>query len=323
MIFAGIYMGQRFRQNRACKVSKERKALIVLSLALLVLGRPAFGEQAKKFKPGFHLKVAGGVFNAAIGDMNTHLRSMNEYLRAYYQEEASGETKALSRWANEWQLEALWDISPKFRWGLAVVPFTRFKNESTFFGADVREYRIDHEISFKPEIKLTVPAMLSVYYSVYSSSRLNFFVHTGIGLYLATMKEEYNRNYIYPRGDVYYNRRFWSVESKANFGFHGGISLEYGLGRNMAFVCELQGRYVRVKDLRGQVEYTTNFGSGRPIGEGGVLHFFGSSASYFDLDIPLPFHLGIPNEDDEYVERKAILNLNGFSLRFGLRVRIF
>jgi len=70
------------------------------------------------------------------------------------------------------------------------------------------------------------------------------------------------------------------------------------------------------------VEYTTNFGMGWPIGEGRPLHSFGSDETYYDLDIPLPAHaqfLGC----QPGVERKAVLKLNGFSLKVGLLMRIF
>ncbi|MCK4430344.1 MAG: hypothetical protein KAW19_03485, partial [Candidatus Aminicenantes bacterium] len=63
----------------------------------------------------------------------------------------------------------------------------------------------------------------------------------------------------------------------------------------------------------------TNFGSGLTIGEGGTLHFFGRS-DYYDLDIPLPYH--IFNENG-YIERNAVLDLSGFSLRIGIRIKLF
>ena len=45
------------------------------------------------------------------------------------------------------------------------------------------------------------------------------------------------------------------------------------------------------------MEYTTNFGTGRPIVDGGSLHFFAMGEDYYDMDILLPGHamvLGIP-----------------------------
>jgi len=57
-------------------------------------------------------------------------------------------------------------------------------------------------------------------------------------------------------------------------------------------------------------------------GEGGPLHFFGSEETCYDLDIQLPAHAQFLGYQPG-VERKSVLNLNGFSLKVGLLVRIF
>ena len=167
--------------------------LIVFLVASCYAG---FASDNKKFKPGFHLKLSGGPFQAAVGDMNTHLHSLNDYYRRYYQTEGSGEIRTL-RWSNEWELELLWDASSKIRWGLATnLPASRTK--VLFLGADVREYRIDHEIIFRPQINVVAPVRLSVYYSVFSNAKINILLHSGIGLYSTKMNEEQIRNYIFP-----------------------------------------------------------------------------------------------------------------------------
>jgi len=299
-----------------------KKMGVWLGLFFFLVALTDFGISADdtKFKPGFHLKLTGGLYQAAIGDMNNHLRSMNDYYRRYYQSEGSGEIRTL-HWSDEWQLELLWDASSKIRWGLAA-NYARLKNESTFFGAYIQDYRIDHEIIFRPQIDVVAPVKLSLYYSIYSNRKINILVHSGVGVYSAKMKEEKIKNFIYPGGGVYFDNRSWSVTSKPSLGWHGGISAEYGIARNLAFTAELQGRYLKMNDLRGSVEYTTNFGTGWPIVEGGSLHFFAMGEDYYDLDIPLPAHAmvyGLP----QYLERKAVLDLSGLSFRVGIRVRIF
>jgi len=302
---------------------KEMRVWLCLFLFVLALGKAGTSEEPKRFKPGFHLKLTGGCFQAAVGDMNTHLGSMNDFYRKHYQVEGSGEIKTLGHLSNEWQMEALWDISPKIRYGLAISHFTHFQNKSVYRYADIQAYRIDREVIFEPEIEVAVPARLSLYYSVYSAPRLSVYVHSGIGLYSARMKERMSAKLVYPLGDLYYSDRSWSAEKKAAFGWHGGISAEYNLGRNLALVADLQGRYLKMDDLRGEVEYTTNLGTGLTIGEGGSLHFFGSPEGYYDMDIPLPVHWHIVYGNWQYIERKAVLDLSGFSFRIGIRIRIF
>ena len=164
------------------------------------------------------------------------------------------------------------------------------------------------------------PLILSLYYSVYSSSRLNISINSGIGWYWGKMKEDKIENFIYPLGDVYFDNRYWEVEDKFSLGFLGGVQLEYSIIKNLALVVELQGRYIRIGNLKGTAKYETNFGGGRTFEESGTLHFF-SYDYYYDLDIPLPSHINLTNEKD--IERKAVLDLSGFSLRIGIRIKLF
>jgi hypothetical protein len=291
-----------------------------LFVLVFLLGNVTLAQERASLMPRFLLKLTGGLFQAAAGDMNTHLRSMHDYYHRYYQPEGYGEIATLG-WSGEWQLELIWDASSKIRWGLAT-HLARFKNESTFMGADVQEYQIDHEITFKPQIDVVAPAKLSIYYSLYSSPKINILVHSGVGMYSAKMKEEKIHDVIYPYGDIYYDNRSWSVKRRLNFGWHGGVSAEYGLVRNLAVVAELQGRYLKISNLRGSVEYTTNFGGGRTIKESGILRYFGSDQDYYDLDIPLPCHPCVLG-NEIYIERKAVLNLSGISFRLGIEVGIF
>jgi hypothetical protein len=71
------------------------------------------------------------------------------------------------------------------------------------------------------------------------------------------------------------------------------------------------------------VKYETNLGSGLTIVEGGHLHFFGSRDYYYDLDIPIPGHVFEDSNEIEYIERNAVLDLSGFSLRIGIRIKLF
>jgi hypothetical protein len=302
-----------------------KKMGVWLGLFFFFVALTDFGISADdtKFKPGFHLKLTGGGFQAAVGDMNTHLGSINDFYRNNYQVEGSGGIKTLGHLANEWQLEAVWDISPKMRWGLATSQFTYFRNESIYRYADIQTYRIDREIMLRPEIEVAVPVRLSLYYSVYSAGRLSIHLHSGIGLYYAGMKERMSERHIYPSGNVFYDDRFWSAQKKTMIGWHGGVSAECSLGRNLALVAEVQGRYLKLNDLTGFVKYTNNYGYGLDFSESGTLHFFSSPEGYYDICIPMPVFWAYQGENRQYVDRKAVLDLSGFSFRLGIRIRVF
>ncbi|MBC8359300.1 MAG: hypothetical protein H8E54_10215 [Candidatus Aminicenantes bacterium] len=231
--------------------------------------------------------------------------------------DVSGKIEKLNNLSNDWELELKIDGSPRIGFGIAASFFHR-RNQSSIY-AYQPEFGRDYEMIFKPEIKVIMPFGLNLYYSIYSGSKLNIFINSGIGWYLGKMTENKIQNFTYPLGDVYFVNRYWEVENNFSLGFRGGVGFEYSLIKNLALVVELQGRYIRIGNLEGTVKYETNFGSGLTIVERGTLHFFGYGDNY-DLDIPLPYH--IFNEID-YIERNAVLDLSGFLLRIGIRIKLF
>ena len=100
------------------------------------------------------------------------------------------------------------------------------------------------------------------------------------------------------------------------------MAAEYNLAENLSLIAELRGRYARIGNLKGNFRYETNFGTGPPIVEKGALYFYGSPSSFYDLDLPL-MHCDFMDGDEKYTDRKARLDLSGFSLRIGMRMKIF
>jgi len=292
---------------------------LLFILSFIIFNKIGFSEERQSFKPRFSIKLTAGGGYVAIGDMNKHLDSMNGYkdYSGVSISDVSGKIEKLSNQSNDWELELKIDASPKIGFGIATSFFHR-RNQSSIYAYEVPEFGRDYEMIFEPEIKVIMPLGLNLYYSIYSGSKLNVFINSGIGWYLGKMTENKIENLIYPLGDVYFDNRYWEVENNA-LGFHGGVGFEYSLIKNLALVVELQGRYLRIGNLEGTVKYETNFGTGLTIGDGGTLHFFGMSY-YYDLDIPLPSHIFPPFE---YIERTAVLDLSGFLLRIGIKIKLF
>lgn len=293
---------------------------LLFILSFIILNKIGFSEERQKFKQRISIKLTAGGGYVAIGDMNKHLDSMNgyKYYRGVSISDVSGKIEKLSNQSNDWELELKIDASPKIGFGFATSFFHR-RNQSSIYAYQVPEFGYDYKMIFEPEIKVIMPVGLNLYYSIYSGSKLNVFINSGIGWYLGKMTENMHENFIYPLGDVYFNNRYWEVEYSSSLGFRGGVGFEYNLKKNLALVVELQGRYLRIGSLEGTVKYETNFGSGLTIGDGGTLHFFEMSY-YYDLDIPLPIRLFPPLE---LIERNAVLDLSGFLLRIGIKIKLF
>ncbi|MDD8032130.1 MAG: hypothetical protein PHQ25_09105 [Acidobacteriota bacterium] len=282
-----------------------------------------FSEENVGFKPKFHFKVSGGFLYAAIGDMNKHLNSMDAYYRNYYGELASGEIKSLNNGASDFEVEIMRDLSRKLRLGLGVSVPIHLENESRFYGAAIDVYRVDHEKIFRPEIKVWMPAKLSLYYSIFSKSRMNLYFYSGISLYSVKMNEERLQFNTYPSGSVYYNTAYIKVKKKLSPGWQAGLSFEYDLLRNLSLVGELEGHVARISHLKGGVEWTTNYGGESTFGDSGELYFYGSPDSYYEISIGAPPHLMIIEPlPPGYVERPARLDMSRFSIRFGLKISL-
>jgi len=289
-------------------------------LSFIILNKVSFSEERKSYKTNYSIKLTGGVSYVAIGDMNTHLDSMNKYFLA--RREVSGSIEKLNNWSGDWEVELRLDNSSKIGLGITA-SFIRRRNESSIYIYEVPEYGRDVQFILRPEIKVIMPLGINLYYPISSGSRLKIFIISGIGWYWAKMTEDKIVNLIYPLGDVYFDNRYWEVENKFSLGFRGAVGLEYILTKNLALVVELQGRYIRMGNLEGTVKYETNLGSGLTIVEMGHLHFFGSGDYYYDLDIPLPYHIQEDSNETEYIERDAVLDLSGLSLRIGIKIRLF
>jgi hypothetical protein len=95
---------------------------------------------------------------------------MNRYLVDYYGQLATGQIRALNSDKSDFQFEVLWDLSRKFKLGVATSIPIRYQKESTFRASDPENQLIQREITVKPEIKAWMPLKVSLYYSIYSSS---------------------------------------------------------------------------------------------------------------------------------------------------------
>jgi hypothetical protein len=119
------------------------------------------------------------------------------------------------------------------------------------------------------------------------------------------------------------------IETKDNgIGFHGGIGFEYDVMKNLAFFVEGAGRYVKLKDWKGDSTEYIEFSSGGPTEKttetsSGTLWYY----EYYPETHPdwpsyvLKIQEEKPVHSDYRNVRKAEVELSGFSFRIGFRVK--
>jgi len=294
----------------------------ILLFSILFLAGFCLSDDRKSPAPKFSLKLTGGTRYAAGGDLNEYLDSFNQ------RPDICGKVGKLANWSNDWEVELRIRLSSRIELGLATSGFFNKKNPSSIFqyGGDIGDPEIiksDSRIEFVPEIKAAMPLGLNLYYSLCPASRINLFVDLGLGWYAGKMTKKYIDTTFQSDGGTYFGTLYWSVDNDFSLGFQGGLGLEYGVTDELALVVELQGRFARISSLKGKMRVMSN----NSLSEGtGTLYYyqwawFGTGPWYRELLVnenpPEGAFFSVKDV------REARLDLSGFALRIGLRVRLF
>jgi len=301
---------------------------LVFPLALLTVTQ-AYSQEVSRFRPGFHLKLTGGFTQSTIGDMNDHLNSMNNYFMDYYGNLASGQIRSLTSEKSDFQLELMWDFSRKLSVGIATSLPVKYRKESALRSPDPQDQQIEFEVTVKPEIEVWMPVKASLYYSIYSNASINLRAYTGVSIFSTKMNEQQGFDRYYPDESVLFNMKNWVSDRSTAAGWHGGLSFEYGVAKNLSILADFEGRLMRNSSMKGRMVYTSATSPGfitdvTAIYASGDLIYINSADGYYDLavDTPILFDAtGLPLSGQ--TERKARLDLSGFSFQIGFKLRLF
>lgn len=307
--------------------------ILVLTICLVFVYNATAYAKEKGFKPGFSLKVSYGTRYHYWGDMNKHLESYNQsslykLTRMFFPELITGETRALKNFSPDWEVELRADIGRSFALSLATSSSVHQKNENSITCKE-RSYMGERETFayLKPQAEVSMPIRLGINYTLPFIPRLNIIFNLGIGYYSARISEyRYEKVTTFYPGfayeSIYWETRYWETEPKGAIGVHSGIGVEFSPHKNFAFVVEIQGRYLKINNLKGsiQTENETALKTAK-----GTLYYYGYSIvhawfwgkNYKDLTIWQEPTYGSGDI------RKAVLDLSGFSLRAGIRIRLF
>lgn len=197
--------------------------------------------------------------------------------------------------------------------------YSILRGEDTFGTYTSRE-------AFEPMVTI-IPVKLGIYYKLPLFKRTALLFHIGGGYYFAKSSlyhYEHRESYSF----IDYSRvRSWTEHDKkvsgGDFGFHGGIGFEFSLGKNLSVVIEWQGRDVKIKELKGKnIMETSLYGGDREKTYGTLWYYkWESEGEYLTY---LPFSDLRPESPPwPHTIRKAIFDLSGFSLKLGIRIKLF
>jgi len=292
---------------------------------LLFLTQFVSPEEKKPFKRRFSLKLAAGFASAgSMGDVNDALESFNnneifDSLRKANSDRLIGQIETLGNKAFDCEAELRFDLTPRIGFGVGVAAPFHAHNESTV----TYKYSESNTLAWtlKPEVKTFFSIRLSAYYTLSFIPKLSISVGGGVGIYPSKIAQIRILNSYYPDRQYTY-----TIDQEAKriiaLGYHGTVALEYALSHRFSIIAEFQTRHVRISSLKGNEKGPDVWGGQYDVN--GTLYYYSTRstvihASYALLRI---FEEPVPDEPTLVGLREAVLDLSGFSLRMGLRIKL-
>ena len=294
------------------------------------LAMPGSAGEKKTFWSRFSLKFTSGWGSRIpIGDVNDSLKSFNEnkvfeFHRQHETGRVVGEIKTLDDRISHWEAELRFDLTRRISLGIATSAPIHKHNESSvtytilgWAGPQIMTW------TFRPEIKVSSPIRLSAYYTLPIIHGLSISVGAGAGIYPARIRQFVLYEEIPPAGGYYWATLDSAARRRLALGFHGNLLLEFALANWLVLVAEYQNRSIRITGFkgtyRGKDHYVNNENEG-------TLYYFSMwnpliAARHNNLEVweRIPF----ASDVDVHDAREAMLNLNGYSIKLGIRLRAF
>jgi len=286
-------------------------------------------EERINFIQRFSIKMSSGPSYFKIGDINNHLENGNErHLDRvqYFNGIKKGDLKTIGLGSDS-EIELTFDISSFLRiyFGTGYV-YAKKESMSGFEIAPPEFYDVD--FTFSPRISIrAVPLKLGAFLIIPLSQKAKISINGGVGYYLAKVNYYWEEREIWTRKDGSLFADItemgeWDLRSKV-MGYHGGIGFEYTIAKNLALVLEFQRRSVRMKRLKGTEIF---LGSGYSESFYGSVYYYEKKNSVTEkYYIGLGFYKEKPDyPSPEYRNiRDAELDLSGYFLKIGIRIRLF
>jgi hypothetical protein len=245
-----------------------------------------------------------------------------------------GEIQAIPGRFSAWEAELRWDFWWGFSLGIAISAPTQYSG-SSFLTFSIMNNALNQTINhtYTSNIEVSPPLMLTLHRSINVIRNLNVSIDGGIGLYRAQMTQTHLFHARYPLEDITLFTSSFDV-SGSELGYRLGASVEYRFNQRFSMIAEGQWRFAKISTLTGiQTGETQTFDADGNLTaisstskEGILYHYFGEDFETGEFreklvvdDFPPPW-VGIDLPHDV---RNASLNLGGFTLKIGLRIRLF
>lgn len=301
------------RSKEAKNENRMKKGCVVLGfLAICCLSLTGTADASIR---GFNLKFAGGYGKFSVGDFNTFYSDTVPYYDVLFSSFGlvrQGDYQELKNaWSLAWELSV--DITKNFSVGFGIDSY-QADNPSSFSWSHP-DYN-DFTIEVKPSLNI-IPVKLNLYFAIPLAVKMKTYLNAGFGKYKVKGIFEYLETSRIPgqegtfRSDITFDGTC--------LGLHGGLGLEYALSSNLSVIFEGIYRYAKLSEVDGRMRVRDYSGMNTSV-EGRIWYF-----EYLDENTD-QYLSGIwfgekPQNGELRVVRELELDLSGFSLMIGIKIR--
>jgi len=306
--FAGLDGG---KEGKLHKIFRGKKFISFCVLFFMFFVFLVYSEAPPEKK--FELKLSGGISRLSGTDYDASDRGW-DYLRKASMENQGGtyvwEQNSLD-WGWEIAGEILFNLSSRFALSGGV---GYIAGKSTSKGTTALEgITTINEADLKAK---AIPVTVGIYYFLPISSRSRVYLSAGVGYYFASFTRAYLREDNTP---YWINADF--TGSGGDVGFHGGIGFEYVMSKSIAIVIEGFGRYAKIRGFEG----TRSRGDSNDWSDSVDGNYYYSERFVWTDEWVSRTNIGTspPSGDDVRNVRDAEIDFSGFTIRFGLKIKLF
>ncbi len=301
---------------------------------------PTYISAQEYSKPRFSLSFFGQISSFAVGDPNNAIDSYNhnsyfEYLRTNRPEYISGGLETIPSSTTTLGVEFGYQLATRWTCAVAMLGPARLSNDSS----------ITYSVGGDPGVQTTTfferhvvdadfSVLLFVRYSVLISRLVNISALAGAGYYPGQYKLTREIDVQFPLGGHSHGVGTLDLSRSFPIGFHGGLELSANLTRRLALIAGAIWRVAKTGHLQGVAQGNSNsYDAEGNLWNTTSRQFSGILYSYFADDLLIgaryeklelspirPKEGGIDFISDI---RKANLDLSGYSILIGLRIRLF